>query len=803
MFRNWLMLSIRHLVRHRGHALVNILGLSLGLAACLVIALSIFHDLRYDRFLPGSGNIVRLYNTWSDEQGVIQNKFAPTSGKLAVMLPEVMPEVLATTRMQSWGPRQITPANVPIEIASGVSVETMYADSSFLSVFAYPMVEGDPRTAMDSPNKVLITESTARALYHGESALGKPVKAGELDEAIVGGVLADPPSTSHMQFGMIIPVFLNSENEFYLESWENNWVLVYAKLVPGADLEKLADKIHGYYAENTELHPAHDLKLMPLHDLHLHSGDQEYNWINAKGRDVESLLILAALGLAILLIAIINYVNLTTAQAADRAREVGIRKSLGGSRRSLIPGFLLESMVLTLLSGLLALMIVQLSLPTLEPILGRDLGHEFLATPWMPLALLGAVLFAGLLAGIYPSLVLANFQPVTVLKGDFRTSRAGILLRRALVVGQFAISIVLVVAVFVINDQLHYVLTRDLGYDRSQVLIFEADGTDDPSAARDRLLERLNADPRVAAAGSANNLPGSNLPGLAVHPTGEIIPDSAVGMTVFDVRGKWFEALGIKVLQGRTLNLDGGADEQDAVVINQAAADRLGMTDPIGQPFSFGWGDDFQRRTVVGVVDNFHFGTARDQTQPAFFHPGRQYSSRVFVRLYPGRIEEGKQAAEETFSDIFNQKLIGTRFLDDQFNELYRADRAFAASVSIFSGLALVIACLGILGLTSFAVKQRRREIAVRKVLGASETSLVRLLASGFLRWVLIATVLAWPIAWLLLSKWLEGFTLRVQLTPIPFLLAGILAVGLAVITVASQSIRASRMNPTDALRSE
>ncbi|MCB2200080.1 ABC transporter permease [bacterium] len=804
MFRNWFILSIRHLVRNRGHALVNVLGLSLGLAACLVIALSIIHDLRYDRFLPDSETIVRLYNTFEDDDGVIQEKFAPVSGKLGVMLPEVMPEVLATTRMQAWGPRQIQPSDVPIEIASGVSVETMYADSSFLTVFGYSLVEGDPRTAMDSPYKVLITESTARALFHGEPALGQPVKAAEIDDAVVGGVLKDIPSTSHMQFGMVIPVYLNPENEFYLESWENNWVLVYAKLVPGVDFEALGNKILEYYGENTGVHPAQRLKVMPLHDLHLHSSDQGYNWINAKGRDVESLLILAALGFAILLIAVINYVNLTTAQAADRAREVGIRKSLGGSRRSLVPGFLMESVVLTLLSGLLALLIVQLALPSLEPILGRDLGHEMIATPWMPLALLGAVLVAGLLAGIYPSLVLANFQPVTVLKGDFRTSRAGILLRRVLVVGQFAISIVLVVAVLVINDQLHYVLTRDLGYDRSQVLIFEADGTDDPPAARDRLLERLNADPRVAAAGSANNLPGSNLPGLAVHPTGEVIPDSAIGMVVFDVRGKWFEALGIHVLQGRTLRLDGGADEQDAVVINQAAAERLGLDNPIGQPFSFGWGEDgFQRRTIVGVVDNFHFGTARDQTQPAFFHPGRQYSSRVFVRLLPGKIEAGKKAAEEAYSDIFNQKLIGTRFLDDQFNELYRADRAFAASVSIFSGLALVIACLGILGLTSFAVKQRRREIAVRKVLGASETSLVRLLASGFLRWVLFATVIAWPVAWWLLSRWLGGFELRVHLTPIPFLLAGALALALAVATVASQSVRASRMNPTDALRSE
>ena len=803
MFRNWVKLSLRHLARHRANTLVNLLGLSLGLATCYVITLSILHDLRYDRFLPDSDRIVRFYNTWQDEEGIIQDRFTPCAGMLAVTVPEAFPEVESMVRMQAWGPRQIQPADVPLDVASGVLVETVYADSAFLRVFGYPMVEGNPRTAMNSPNKVLVTESTARALYPHESALGKPVIAGELTEAVIGGVLEDPPTTSHMQFGLVIPIFRTPENVYWFEAWDNQWVLLYAKLAPGVDRIALASKIRTFYDESNGISDGHYIHLMPLSDIHLKSSDQAFNWINANGRDMTSLMILGSLGLAILLIAVINYVNLATAQAVTRAREVGIRKSLGGSRRSLVPGYILESVMLTLIAGVIAVVLSQLALPYLQDILGRDLSRELTASVYLPLAMFAGVILIGVLGGFYPALVLAGYKPVTVLKGNFRTSRSGVILRRVLVVSQFSISIALAVAVMVINGQLHHILTQDLGYDREQVIIFEADGTENPADSRDLLLERLNSDPHIVAAGSANNLPGSNLPSLGVHPTGTPDPDSSLGMVVFDIRSEWFDALGIKVVNGRTLRTDGGADETDAVVINRAAADRLGLSDPIGKPFTFGWGEGLQRRTIVGVVDNFHFGTARDRTLPAFFHPGRQYSSRVFVRLQPGRIQEGIDATREVYRSIFNQRLIGIRFLDDQFEEIYKSDRAFASSVSIFSGLALVIACLGILGLTSFSVQQRRREIAVRKVLGASEPSLVRLLASGFLNWVLLANLIAWPVAYFLLSLWLDSFTLRIDLTFWPFVLAGLVALLLAAGTVAGQSIRASRMNPTDALRSE
>jgi len=800
MFKYRILFLFRHVLRNRFYWLLTVLGFALGLAATLIITLSIYDDLVYDSAFPNVENTYRVYSQYiNPENGEVYPPMAPTSGALAALLPERFPEVIASTRTQAWGKKSIQRMDRPVGEGEGVNVNAIFADSSFLNVVKYKLVAGDPAVALKTPMSILLTESTAKTLFGDENPINKPMMAGTLGECFVGGIIEDPPERSHMQFGMVLPIFLNEENRYWFENWFNNWVITYVELVPGTDLTALEEKMHQLCIEH-ECWPGFYPTLQAVKDIHLHSNDQNFNWINHAPADPGTLMIMGAIALGILLIASINFINLTTARSVKRAREVGMRKSFGATRSQLIREYLLESVVMTVASALIAIGLVEAFIPMLEPFLGKEMSGMLLSSPALLGMYFAVTVFVGLISGVYPAFVLTSFTPIKVLRGNFRTSKSGQALRRVLVVLQFSISIILVISVVIMRSQIGYMLSLDMGYDREQVLLFDAD--DSERNERETLLTLLNNHSDIIAAGSSNNLPSSNLPGCGMHPTGEPDEERSTSVQLFDIRGEWFKALEIPVLQGRSFYTDTNLDSANSVIINKAAAD-LFTENPLNNIAVFNLGDEQRRLTVVGIVDNFNFGSARDEIRPMVFFPTRTYSSRVYVRLNAGQIHKGMDTVRSIYQDIYGENLMGERFLDDHFNQQYKSDRAFAANAGIFTVFAIFIACLGIFGLTSYTIEQRHREIAIRKVLGSTEKGIFFLLSKDILKWVLISNVIAWPVAYFLMRSWLVQFVAKIPLTAIPFILAGVVILSIAFVTVFAQAIRAIRINAASSLRAE
>jgi len=797
MFGHYLRFIARHLNRNRAYWIITLLGFSVGLGAALVVALYAYDDMIYDRSIPDSENIYRLYSRiyW---EGEFREYHAPTSGALAVQMLADFPEVEAMVRMQAWGPRSVQRADLPPNQSRGVSVETVYADSSFLSVFDYKLIAGTKEGSLGTPNSIILTQSTAELLYGKENPVGKPVIAAGLGEAVVGAVIADPPARSHMQFGMVLPVYLNEENAYWFNAWNNLWVLVYAKVVPGADFEAIELRLHELLTERMGwdgLYPT----FMPLTDIHLHSANQNYNWINANPSDIGTLRVLGAIALGILLIAAINFINLTTARALKRAREVGMRKTLGATRSDLIRSYLGESVLMTFIAALIAMVIVEVSAPLLANSLGKDISGLLFSSPEVLGIFLGATLLTGLISGIYPAFVLTAFKPVEVLRGDFRASRAGIILRQSLTTLQFAISVILIISVLIMRDQIKYILNLDMGYDREQVMVFEISnlGTDDQ---KDEFLRRLNADPTILAAGTSNNTPGPDLPWVNIRiPDLPEDQDNSGGAIIFEVRGDWLDAVKIPLIEGRALYMDNDVDVDRSIVVNEEAVKSLELENPIGVTVMVN-GDP---RTIVGVVADFNFRSAREGLQPVVITNKSLYSTRTYVRLPAGRIPEAVAQTRKIFSEVYGQQLFGYNFLDDMFTKQYNSDERFAANAGAFSILAILIAALGIFGMTTYTTEQRRREISVRKVLGASESGILWLLSQNLLKWVLVANVIAWPVAWYVMKKWLEQFDQHILLLAIPFIVAGLASLIIAFVTVSIKTAQVVRLNPANELRAE
>ena len=798
MFGHYLRFIARHLSRNRVYWLITILGFSLGLAVALVISLYAYDDLIYDRSMPDSGQIYRLYSRFFWD-GEFRQSGAPSSGALAVEIKSKYPEVQAATRMQAWGKRSVQRADLPPNETRGVSVETVFADSSFLSVFNYPLIAGTHASALGTPNSLILTESTAKLLYGDEDPVGKPVLAAGLGEAVVGAVIADPPKRSHMQFGMVLPIYLNSENEYWFENWENLWVLVYVKLAPGADTQALETRLHQTMVDHLNWGDGVFPTLMPLTDIHLHSSHQNFNWINASPSDPDTLRVLGGIALGILLIASINFINLTTARALKRAREVGMRKTLGASRADLIRNYLGESVLMTIIAALIALLIVQLTMPLLTNLLGKNLSGLFFTSPIVIGAFVGVTLLTGILSGIYPAFVLTSFRPVEVMRGDFRASRSGVFLRRLLTTLQFAISVILITSVLIMRHQIRYVLNMDMGYDRDQVMIFETSGLG-TDQQKDELVQRLNFDPAIEAAGCSNNTPGPDLPWANLSEP-DVPEEEAqrMGAIIFDCRGNWLGAVGVPVVQGRALYTNGDQDDHSILINETAAREMTEFKTPVGQKILL----NGEPHTIVGVIADFNFGSARQPINPVVLTNRAQYSTRVYVRLPAGKINSGVDVVRSIFHDVYGQQLYGFSFLDDMFTKQYRSDEQFAANAGVFSILAILIAALGIFGMTTYTTEQRKREISVRKVLGASESGILWLLSWDILKWVLLANVIAWPLAWFVMSKWLLQFNNRISLEPMPFVIAGAIALGIAFATIAAQATRAVRENPAAVLRSE
>ncbi len=798
MLKNYFKIAFRNLLRQKTYSFINIFGFAIGLAVCLIISFYVIDDLTYDNFHDKPENIYHMLTVDNSEaDGALS--YSITSGPLMAGLADNIPEVIAATRLSGFGRVNIGQVieNPEEQIEDQILSLALVADTDFFNVFSFKILSGEKEDPLQNLSGVYLTPEIAEAVFPGEDPIGKPIVVGRLEDAFVAGIVEAPPVNSHLQFGVIVP--LNIErNAVWWDSWENLSLTGYFRLHPNADPTQVNQKITSY-ARAGGFAEVFEPDMQPLRDVHLGSSHLRYDFMNTGKNDRMKVYTLAIIAIFVLIIASINFINLSSARAARRAREVGLRKVIGGNRNQLFWQFLGESVIITFIAMILALAMFEVALPHLNNFLQKNLTLNLIENYQFTIFIILTSILVGILAGIYPALILSGFNPLSVIHGNFKSSKKGVLLRRVLVVGQFAVSIALIIAVFIVLDQIHYLNSIDLGYNRKNIAILPNFINEQGPVLKEK-IENLTS---VESVGTIGNMPGGTLVRLEVVPQGH---DMEKGM-MFDrllIDNDLVETLKFKLLEGRDFSEDFISDVENAILINETAMKTLGWDNPIGKKIVMIDENEAQlERTIIGVIKDVNFTTVRRKVNPMVLVHSGEFVPRLLIKLKPENQEFALQEITRIFHESYPDSNLNILFFDDFFNFQFRQDRAFAINIAVFSILAILIACLGLFGLASFTTQQRQREIAVRKVLGSSVKSIVYLLTKEFARWVLIANLIAWPLAYYGMSKWLENFVYRTSFNPLIFVAAGVVALIISIFTISFQTIKAANINPANALQYE
>lgn len=796
MFKNYLKVAVRNIKRQKVYSIINILGLAVGLSISLTLVLYVYDDLTFDRFHTEADSIYRITQT-SDVTGLGKRISAITSGPMAPAAKRELPEVIAAVRTYFYGGlpiRRSGEENTPGQETEAIRAQVYVTDPDFFKIFSFKILQGE-QEALENPSGILITPELAEAVFGDENPIGQTLRVPTVENAYVAGIVKAPPVNSHIQYEMIIPLRVET-NPVWWGNWENQTLGGYVKLQKNADPKQVAAKLQSI-AHASGYPKIFTVGLQPLLDIHFGSTDYYYDFRNFGKTDITLVITLVVIGFMILLIASFNFINLASARAAKRAREVGMRKVVGSKKLQLIAQFLSESIIMTLLAMLLAVLILLVVLPHLADFLGKQIQVGFFANPLFLLALFATAILIGIFSGTYPALILSSFRPIKVLRGEFQSSRSGIFLRRFLVVFQFAITIALIFSVATVLLQVKYVKSKDMGYKRDQILVAPAFGGEQSDVLKNRLKNTLG----VLSIGKNSRLPAGSFMRAEVRPEG-FGEDETANWPTFYIDEGFLPTLDIPFVQGRNFSQEFRTDEEEAVLINEAAARFIGWQDPLRKKLDITLDDTtISSRLIVGIVKDFHYASARHVIDPMVFLYRPHQGGIMMIRLAGGQLRETLTSVEAVYHELFPDFAFQYRFLDDIFNQQFNQDQEFASHIAFFSGVAIFIACLGLLGLASFAVEQRQKEIAVRKILGCSERKIVMHLANDFLKWVILANIFAWPIGYFCMQRWLAGFVYKIPFGLFPFLLSGLSAVVLALLTISFQSIKAAHGNPAATLR--
>jgi putative ABC transport system permease protein len=805
MIKNHFKIAFRSLLRNKTFTLINMAGLAIGIATCLLILLFVQNELSYDRFNEKADRIVRVVF-----RGSVQGekmKEGNVMPPVAQTLQKDYPEVQAATRLRLAGFPRISIGDKTFKDNAFA-----YVDSNFFQVFTLPFIKGDPKTALLDPNSIVISESVAEKYFGSEDPMGKTLHFKDLNADLkIAGIMRAIPANSHFHFNIFGSMSRLPESRN--PSWMTSEYYTYLVLPEGYDYKKLQAKMSGImekyggsevekafgmpYAQFLKKGNELGLFLQPLTDIHLHS---DFNMEIEGGSDIRYVYIFSAVALFMLFIACINFMNLSTAGASKRAREVGIRKVMGSLRIQLIRQFLLESLLITAAGLLIAIALVYWVLPFFNHLSGKNLSLNLLANSWLIPALLLFGLITGVLAGSYPAFYLSSFNPVTVLKGKFSSNRTSIRLRSGLVVFQFLISIVLIVATTVVYKQLAFIQNEKLGYDKNQVLVIEESywlGNN-----QDVYKQKLLQDPRVVSVSSSGYLPAGYSYNNNFFVYADNRSDQLIKTLRYDVDYKYIPTLGMEMAAGRNFSKDFGTDSL-GIIINEEAARAFGWgTDALGhrvtRPDNDGSKTTFH---VIGIVRNFHFKSMHETISPLIMVLGHDYEN-IIVKTKTKDISGLLATMKKQWGSLADMPFTYS-FLDERFASSYNAEQKLGSILGIFAGLTILVACLGLFGLATFTAEQRIKEIGIRKVLGATVSSIVALLSRDFLKLVLIAFVIATPVAWYLMNLWLQDFAYKMNISAWIFLMAAVLAIAITLLTVSFRAIRAAVSNPVDSLRNE
>ncbi|MDF2192022.1 ABC transporter permease [Paraflavitalea sp. CAU 1676] len=803
MIRNYFKIAWRNLVRNKTFSFINVFGLTVGLTCFLLIAAFVYDELSYDRYAKESDNMYRVALHLDENGGTTD--FPLVDAAVGRGIKEAFPEVTSFTRFAGLGQWYFTFNGQKFK-----ENKVAFLDSNFLHTFSIPLMEGNQVTALTEPNSIILSKAVAIKYFDKEPAIGKLLTANDKTYKVTG-VFDQLPGNSHFHFDLAISMSsLPARNE----TWSNVSRYTYLTLQPGTDPKKLEAKFPQLVAKYVVPEVQQDMGislaeaqksvntfrffLQPLTDIHLHS-NTKYE-LQANG-DINYLYIFGALAIFILLLACVNFTNLSTASAARRAREVGIRKVMGSLKGQLIAQFLAESILLSLLATVIALVALYFLLPAFNHLSGKDIRITFFLQVPSLLTAFGFSLLTGVLAGLYPSLVLSSFAPIKVLKGRLASQPRGHLLRSGLVVFQFVISTALIISTLIVYRQLNFMQNQKLGYDKDQVLVIQ-DTYAGLGANETAFKEKLKQDRRILHATTSWAIPTSDKKDgsqvyLKAEQQGETRQEIQSG--IYRIDYDYIPTLGMKVVAGRNFSPDFPSDSS-GVVINETAVKSLGIRgNPLGRTIVRSGQIEY---TIVGVVQDFHTATARQKIAPLMMLMGRN-GGTLMAKVKTTDIKKfltDTKAAWESFSPSTPFTYM---FLDEQFATLYAAEEKSGQLFTVFAVISIVIACLGLFGLVAYTVEQRTREIGIRKVLGASIQQVLLLVSKEFLYLVGIALVVAIPASWWVMTQWLEDFAYRTTINAGVFVVAGFIALAIAAVTISFQAIKAALMNPVKSLRSE
>ncbi len=813
MLKNYFTIAFRQLKKQKMYSVIKIGGFALSIAACLLIALYIRDELSYDSFYANTSRIYRIIEEFNDNGKIVGDADLPEPAARA--LKADYPEVELSGRLM---PHEVFYGAGNNEIRRTDKTEDSYetkfsyADPSMLDILEIPMMYGDKKTALAEPNTMVISKKVADKFFPNENPVGKTMILNDDKNKIyrIDGVMQDFPKNSHIQYDYFLTLtghsFFNGEQNY----WGANNYFTYVRLKPGANAELFRSKLNRilekYYMTAAKqsgdkgwMESIKKAKIVaqPIADIHLRS----YNISDGLGKsDIRFVWLFGAIACFILIIACINFINLSTAKSANRAKEVGLRKVVGSYRINLIKQFLTESLLFSFTSFALAIIIASLSLPLFNTLAGKSLIIPW-DTWWLLPSMILAAAFIGVIAGAYPAFYLSVFKPINVLKGQLSRGSKNSVLRNSLVVFQFVTSIILIIGTIVIYKQTHFILNRDSGFDKDQVMLIQGANTLDNKTAMPSFKNELLNLSNVESVAVSDYLPvsGTKRDGNTFYKEGRKNLDAGVSGQIWICDCDYIKTLGIKLKEGRFFSRDMASDSA-ATIINTSMKEKLGLKNCLGQIITDDSGDHLR---IIGVVDDFNFETLRHTVSPLIFTLGNNYSSIVAVKINPENVQSTIASVTAVWKKFAPAQPIRYTFLDEDFRNMYADVQRMGNLFTSFAVLAIIIACLGLFALSAFMAEQRNKEIGIRKVLGATTTSIITMLSKDFVRLVLIAFVISAPVAWWAMNKWLEGFAYRIHIKWWVFVVAGFTALLIALITVSFQSIKAAIANPVKSLRTE
>lgn len=812
MFRNYFKIALRNLMKYKFISGINLFGLTVGLTCCLLILTYIIHELSYDKYHPNAKNVYRVERTFMNpETGALSLELGSIAPPFAPLLLNDFKEIKNLTRLLSNG------ANTPFKYEDKIFNEqnVFFADENLFSIFKVNVVKGNPVKALNDPYSVMLTEEMAKKYFGNDDPINKQVRLDGQFTCKITGVYKAFPSNTHLHPNVLISFNTLRDSAVYgerglRENWGNNSFLTYIELPDHYDPKKLEAQFPAF--QNRHIPQDGDGKIKPsdyskltlkkLTDIHLFS---HTDYEAEENGDIKRVYIFSAIALFILLIACINYMNLSTARSVLRAKEIGVRKVVGARKPELIAQFLSESVLLSWVATILAFGLTFLALPWLNELSGQQLTIQTLLNWKIVVPILLVPFVVGILSGIYPALFLSSFQPIKVLKGFMKVGGANISFRKVLVIVQFSISIVLIIATAIVFQQLRYMQSKSLGFSKDHIVNLAYVGgvlNDRFDAFRNELMSNSS----IQSVGRSSRIPSGRLldaMGSQINNGDSLAPTKADIKYIMADDG-FLPTYGLKAVAGR--NFTKGFSDSTSFLINEAAVKVLGLKSPqdaIGKQFAYG----MRRGQVVGVVNDFHFESLHQRILPMTFllrtGDGAGGYGGLSIKIAGNNVSGALAHIEQVWKKFLPETPFDYTFLDSRFEQLYESEQKQGTIFTVFACIAIFIACLGLLGLSAFAISQRVKEIGIRKVLGADAKNIVGLLSKDFLKLVILAALIAFPVAWLMMNKWLEDFAYRINIPWWIFLVAGIIAAAVAFATISIQAIKAAHANPVKSLRTE